>query len=137
MEYNPSNLTLNPDLHLKALIHDQILTAKQSFKFSLPRELFGYDAFVQGVKFEATRVDGSALPYWLHFDPKHLKFTGTPPDNANNIEVMVTLYYKGQDLGQIFFKILVAKDKIGNRGNIQSFDDSNYENSKNKSRHKQ
>ncbi len=121
--YYPSRLglnldTLQPDLQLEGAILNQVLTERQSFLFLIPRESFGHVANIPGIKFEATQVDGSPLPYWLHFDPRHLKFTGIPPHNAKGIEVMITVQDKNMDFGHIIFKISINKERIGNSGKI-------------------
>jgi len=69
------------------------------------------------LEYEATKLDGSPLPSWLHFDPKQLKFSGVPPKGALNTEVMVKAKDHYGKEAFATFKVIVNKDNEQNDHN--------------------
>ncbi|MEO1128900.1 MAG: putative Ig domain-containing protein [Planctomycetota bacterium] len=56
----------------------QIAAVDKEFLYTIPGATFNDDASLDGLTFEATLADGSALPPWLTFDPVTRTFAGTP-----------------------------------------------------------
>jgi CshA-type fibril repeat protein len=75
---------------LTGSLRDQVVLELQQFSFDIPRGSFHHTNPNAQLEFEATRSDGTPLPEWLKFNPKLLRFYGTPPREAHDEGVMVT-----------------------------------------------
>jgi hypothetical protein len=60
------------------------------FSFDIPKWSFSHTKPNEQLVFEASYPDGSSLPDWLRFNPKLLRFSGTPPRGAHDEQIMVT-----------------------------------------------
>jgi CshA-type fibril repeat protein len=105
----PSNFGLyipsaNDIISLTGSLRDQVVLELQHFSFDIPSGSFRHTNPNAQLEFEATRPDGSALPNWLQFNPKLLRFSGVPPKGAYNQEVMVTARDSyGNEVHAIFY----------------------------------
>jgi VCBS repeat-containing protein len=93
--YSPSRLSLydhlaDYELYLTGSLRNQVVRELQSYSFSIPPGTFRHSNPNEKIEYEATELDGLSLPSWLHFDPKQVRFSGVPPKDAKNTEVMVT-----------------------------------------------
>jgi phage-related protein len=69
---------------------DQSVAEDTPWSFTVPADAF-FDRDGDALGYVATRLDGSALPDWLHFDAATRTFTGTPPQDFNGtIDLGVT-----------------------------------------------
>jgi hypothetical protein len=115
--YSPSQLSLirgleECDMYLKASLRDQVVIELHGYNFSVPEEAFCHCNINEELDYKATRVDGTPLPDWLHFDPKQLKFSGVPPKGAHDEEVMVTATDRYGNEVHATFKVKVKPDRI-------------------------
>ena len=89
-------LTIAPREDAPVLLHpleDRASAEDMPLAFTLPADAFGDPDGAVALAWSATRVDGSALPAWLHFDPATHGFSGTPPqdyDGSLRIRVSVS-----------------------------------------------
>jgi hypothetical protein len=77
-------------LQVAELLPHQELSALQTFSFDMPSSAFRHTDSHAQLEFSAKLANDLALPLWLSFNPKTLKFTGTPPEGAGNETVVVT-----------------------------------------------
>jgi Cadherin-like domain/Putative Ig domain len=114
--YNASRLSLygnllDYDLYLTGSLRNQVIQELQNYSFSVPPGTFRHTNPNEQLEYEATQLDGSPLPSWLHFDPKDLKFSGVPPKGAMNTEVMVKASDHYGNEAFATFKVIVNKDR--------------------------
>ncbi|MEQ1739868.1 MAG: Ig-like domain-containing protein, partial [Methyloglobulus sp.] len=113
--YSPSRLSLygdlqDYDLYLTGSLRNQVVQEMQHYSFSLPAGTFRHSNPNEQLEYEASQVDGSPLPNWLHFDPKQLKFTGVPPKGSINTEVMVKARDRYGNEAYATFRVVVKKE---------------------------
>ncbi|MDO9103620.1 MAG: putative Ig domain-containing protein, partial [Methylovulum sp.] len=77
-------------LSLAGSLPNRVVLELEPFSFDIPSWAFRHTDPNEQLEFTATRVDGSPLPDWLHFNSKTLKFSGKPPKGATDERVMVT-----------------------------------------------
>jgi Bacterial Ig-like domain/Putative Ig domain len=114
-DYHPSQLsrwgnTVDCDLYLTGSLRNQVVLELQNYSFSIPPNVFRHTNPNEQLEYEATELDGSPLPNWLHFDPKTLRFSGMPPKGAKNTEVMVTAKDHCGKKAFATFRVIVNKD---------------------------
>lgn len=72
------------------------------------------------VKYEVSKIDGSALPQWLHFDPVKAAFSGSPKEaDQGLVTILVTGSDSVQPPSSVSFSILVTENsapRIKNEG---------------------
>lgn len=99
-------------LSLTGSLRNQVVLELKHFSFDIPSGAFRHTNPNAQLEFEATRPDGTALPEWLIFNPKLLRFSGTPPRGAHNQEVMVTARDSfGNEVEAIFY-VYVNKERV-------------------------
>ena len=113
---SPSHLSLygnlqDYDLYLVGSLHNRVVLEMQHYSFSVPPGTFRHTNPNEQLEYEATKLDGSPLPSWLHFDPKQLKFTGVPPKGAMNTEVMIKAKDSYGNEAYATFKVTVNKER--------------------------
>jgi hypothetical protein len=101
---------------LKGTLRNQLVLEMQQYSFNVPFGTFRHSNPNEQLEYEATQADGSPLPSWLKFDPKSLKFSGTPPQGAMNTTVKVIAYDRYGHKAYATFNVIVNKDKY-NSGN--------------------
>ena len=102
----------NDIISLTGSLRDQVVLELKRFSFDIPSWSFRHTNPNAQLEFEATRPDGSALPEWLQFNPKLLRFSGVPPKGAFNEEVMVTARdAHGNEVHAIFY-VHVNKESV-------------------------
>jgi CshA-type fibril repeat protein len=114
--YSPSLLGLygtlqDYDLYLTGSLRNQVVLEMQTYSFSVPPGTFRHTNPNEQLEYEASRIDGSPLPNWLHFNPKQLKFSGVPPKGAMNTEVMVKARDRYGNEAYATFKVTVNKER--------------------------
>jgi hypothetical protein len=77
-------------ISLTGSLRDQVVLELERYSFAVPRWAFRHTDPNEQLEFEASHPDGSALPEWLKFNPKTLRFLGVAPKGANDQHVMVT-----------------------------------------------
>jgi serralysin len=71
-------------------IANQVASEDSSFTFAIPDNTFA-DEVGSILTYTATRVDGAALPTWLHFEPATRTFSGTPTNgDVGTLSIKVT-----------------------------------------------
>ncbi|NOS73668.1 MAG: cadherin-like domain-containing protein, partial [Methyloglobulus sp.] len=113
--YSPSRLSLygdlqDYDLYLTGSLRNQVVQEMHHYSFSIPAGTFRHSNPNEQLEYEASQVDGSPLPNWLHFDPKQLKFTGVPPKGSINTEVMVKARDRYGNEAYATFRVVVKKE---------------------------
>ena len=102
----------NDIISLTGSLRDQVVLELKRFSFDIPSWSFRHTNPNAQLEFEATRPDGSALPEWLQFNPKLLRFSGVPPKGAHHEEVMVTARdVYGNEVHAIFY-VHVNKESV-------------------------
>ncbi|MCX7066910.1 MAG: DUF4347 domain-containing protein [Methylococcales bacterium] len=102
----------NDIISLTGSLRDQVVLELKRFSFDIPSWSFRHTNPNAQLEFEATRPDGSALPEWLQFNPKLLRFSGVPPKDAHHEEVMVTARDAyGNEVHAIFY-VHVNKESL-------------------------
>lgn len=72
-------------------ISDQPATEDEAFSFALAANTFADADLGDVLAYFASQPDGSALPFWLAFDPDTLTFSGTPlNDDVGAVDVQMT-----------------------------------------------
>ncbi|MCX7893284.1 MAG: putative Ig domain-containing protein [Burkholderiales bacterium] len=72
-------------------IPDQAALEDRPFEFTLPYDSFAERDAFDSMTYKAERADGTALPWWLAFDPYARRFRGTPRnDDVGTIALRVT-----------------------------------------------
>ena len=84
-----TNMTSRPP-ELHQAIPDVTVAAGRAFDIALHPETFVDPDPGDVITLRATLANGEALPGWLVFRPKTARFTGTPPVDAQALEVKVT-----------------------------------------------
>ena len=74
-----------------------------SFVYQLPANIFIHSVPGTAMEYEAKQVDGSALPYWMKFNPVQLSFSGVAPIDAQ----------PSYDIS------IMARDKAGNQASAK------------------
>ena len=114
--YSPSRLSLygnllDYDLYLTGSLRNQVVLEMQNFAFSVPPGTFRHTNPNEQLEYVATKLDGSPLPSWLHFDPRQLKFSGIPPEGAGDTEVIVKARDHYNNDAYATFKVTVNKER--------------------------
>jgi Putative Ig domain len=114
--YSPSRLSLygnlqDYDLYLTGSLRNQVVLEMHNYSFSVPPGTFRHTNPNEQLGYEATQLDGSPLPSWLHFNPKQLKFSGVPPKGAMDTEVMVKAFDSYGNEAYATFKVTVNKER--------------------------
>ncbi len=99
-------------ISLTGSLPDQVVLELQHFSFDIPPWLFQHTNPNAQLEFQATHPDGSPLPSWLNFDPKSLRFSGTPPKGAHNEDVMVTVTDSFSQEVHAYFTVHVNKERL-------------------------
>jgi hypothetical protein len=87
---NVQNNNLNFELSIVGSVRNQLVTEGQNYAFQIPASIFIHSNPNEQLVFKATTSEGKALPSWLNFNPKTLKFSGVPPKDAAPVTVTVT-----------------------------------------------
>ena len=99
------------DLYLAGSLRNQVVLERQLYSFSIPPGTFRHTNGNEELQYEATKPDGSPLPEWLAFNPKKLDFTGTPPLDARNTDVVVVAKDHCGNRVYAQFRVLVTKER--------------------------
>jgi hypothetical protein len=99
-------------LQVAELLPHQEVSALQSFSFDISSSAFRHTDSHAQLEFSAKLANGLALPKWLSFNPKMLKFTGTPPEGAGNETVVVTAKDQYGHRVRISFTIRINRDHV-------------------------
>lgn len=97
---------------LTGSLRDQVVLELRPFSFDIPRWSFSHTKPNEQLVFDATYPDGSALPEWLRFNPKLLRFSGIPPKGAHDEAVMVTATDSYGNEVHAIFTVHVNKERI-------------------------
>jgi CshA-type fibril repeat protein len=112
--YHPAQLSWygllqDYDIYLTGSIKDQFLQELKTANFTVPPGTFRHSNPNEKLEYTAMKVDGTALPIWLDFDPKKLKFSGTPPKGQHNLEIIVKAKDRTGKTASATFKIILKK----------------------------
>ncbi len=99
-------------ISLTGSLRDQVVLELRPFSFDIPRWSFSHTKPNEQLVFDATYPDGSALPDWLRFNPKLLRFSGIPPKGAHDEQVMVTATDSYGNEVHAIFTVHVNKERI-------------------------
>uniref|UniRef100_UPI0018EA0B2A putative Ig domain-containing protein n=1 Tax=Pelomonas sp. KK5 TaxID=1855730 RepID=UPI0018EA0B2A len=88
-----------------------VATAGGQLGVALPLNTFTHSDPVAQLSFEARLSNDTPLPSWLSFDGTSMRFTGTPPANAQSIEVVVIARDKNGKEARTKVKINFASKK--------------------------
>ena len=101
---------LNFELSLVGSVRNQLVTENQNYSFQIPASIFVHSNPNEQLVFEATTSSGKALPAWLNFDPKTLKFSGVPPKGVTPETVTVTAKDSYGKEVSATFKVGISKE---------------------------
>ena len=101
---------LNFELSLVGSVRNQLVTEGQNYSFQIPASIFVHSNPNEQLVFEAKTSSGKALPAWLNFDPKTLKFSGVPPNGVAPETVTVTAKDSYGKEVSATFKVGVSKE---------------------------
>jgi hypothetical protein len=99
-------------ISLTGSLRDQVVIELERYSFAVPRWSFRHTDPNEQLEFEASHPDGSALPEWLKFNPKTLRFSGLTPKDANDQQVMVTARDTYGNEVHTIFTVHVNKDVV-------------------------
>lgn len=77
-------------------ISDSVLSEGARISVTIPPDAFAHTQQTAVIALVATRLDGSALPGWIVFDPKTGKFEGEPPPGFRG-EIIVKVVARDSD----------------------------------------
>jgi hypothetical protein len=100
------------ELILWGSLRNQIVLEEQPYSFDVPSWAFRHTDPNAQLEFSAKRANGSSLPEWLHFNPKTLKFSGTPPKGATDERVMVIVKDQYGNELHATFNVHVNKESV-------------------------
>jgi Ca2+-binding RTX toxin-like protein len=87
---------VNDEPTLENLIPDQQATEDSAFSYTVPANTVSDIDPGEQLTWTATRLDGSALPGWLSFNPATRTLSGTPGDgDAGTVDLLITATDKG------------------------------------------
>ena len=101
---------LNFELSLVGSVRNQLVTEGQNYSFQIPASIFVHSNPNEQLVFEAKTSSGKALPAWLNFDPKTLKFSGVPPKGVTPETVTVTAKDSYGKEVSATFKVGISKE---------------------------
>ena len=101
---------LNFELSLVGSVRNQLVTEGQNYSFQIPASIFVHSNPNEQLVFEAKTSSGKALPAWLNFDPKTLKFSGVPPKGVAPETVTVTAKDSYGKEVSATFKVGISKE---------------------------
>ncbi|MCF7986478.1 MAG: putative Ig domain-containing protein, partial [Methylovulum sp.] len=104
------------DITLAGSIPNQVVLELQPYSFSIPSSTFRHSDPNEELEFKATRIDGTSLPDWLHFNTKTMKFTGEPPKGAIDERVLITARDTYGNEVHATFTVRVSKDNAATPG---------------------
>ncbi|KAF0110615.1 MAG: autotransporter adhesin [Rhodospirillaceae bacterium] len=105
-------LAAGDDLVAHTLIEDAVIGGNTRLLVQIPPDAFVHTRTDVTVMLTAVRIDGTALPGWLIFDPHTGTFKGTPPFGFNGV-VMVKVIARdieGREAAQIF-RVVVGENQ--------------------------
>jgi VCBS repeat-containing protein len=99
-------------ISLTGSLRDQVVLELERYSFAVPRWAFRHTDPNEQLEFEAAHPDGSALPEWLKFNPKTLRFSGLAPKGATDQYVMVTARDTYGNEVHTIFTVHVNRDTV-------------------------
>ena len=113
---------VNDAPELNRALRDQSVTEGQAFSFTLPDDTFTDIDVDDVLTLSATMADGSSLPDWLSFDSETGTFTGTPPDESEAVDIVVSATDLSGESVSDEFTIDISPDSGNGSGDVNTGD---------------